>query len=203
MTRKSTPNETSSAVAVWQWLPPARPFAFSGSYEIVNTASHLPLKVAGASIAANTPVAQGSYQGSLGALWTLVPTSGGYYQIKNAKSGLVASVAADSVQSGAKIVQRPAQGFHPGSDEWWPVHNENGTYSFYNLNSLQALDDPGAATAPGTQMDQWFANGSPAQKFTLISQKVADGSGATRPQVQAEHTRPKDQKGSSKRHRGQ
>ena len=197
-------NETSSAVAVWQWLPPARPFAFSGSYQIVNAASHLPLKVAESSLAAGAPVAQGSYQGSLGALWTLEPTSGAFYQLKNAKSGLVASVAADSVQSGAKIVQMPSQGFRPGSDEWQPVHNEDGTYSFYNLNSLQALDDPGAATAPGTQMEQGYANDSPAQKFTLISQKAADGNGgATHPQIQTGQTRPKGQKSSSKRRRRQ
>ena len=180
-------NESSSAVAIWQWLPPARPAALSGTYEVVNTASRLPLKAAGSSTAGNVPVAQGVSHGSAAALWTFVPTGGGYYQIKNRKSGLVATVVADSVRSGAKIVQAPAQRFHPGSDEWQPVQNADGTYSFYNLNSLQALDDPGAAAVAGTQMDQRFAAGSPAQRFTLIAQEG--------------QTRPVGHGASSKRHR--
>ena len=180
-------NETSSAVAVWQWLPPPRPLVPSGRYEVVNAASRLPLKVAGSSLAAGAPVAQGKSQGGAGVLWTFVPTGGGYCQIKNVKSGLVAGVAADSVQSGAKIVQRPAQGFHRGSDEWQPIQNADGTYSFYNLNSLQALEDPNGAAAPGTPMDQGFADGSPAQRFTLIAQNVSGGTG----QTQQKQTRPK------------
>lgn len=89
-------------------------------------------------------------------------------KIKNVKSGLVLSVVDASVQAGAKTVQRPAQGMNPGNDQWLPVKNEDGTYSFFNHNSRQALDNPGANIAAGTQFTQWFANDSLAQKFALI-----------------------------------
>ena len=171
-------NESSSAVAIWLWLPPSSSAVPSGTYEVINAASRLPLKVARSSVAGDAPVAQGSANRSLGAIWTFVPTSGGYCRIKNVHSGLVASVADDSVQSGAKIVQRSPQATHLGSDQWLPVRNADGTYSFYNLNSLQALDDPaGAVTSPGTQMDQCFANCSLAQKFTLISHNASVATG--------------------------
>ena len=58
----------------------------------------------------------------------------------------------------------------PGNDQWLPVQNPNGTYSFFNLNSLQALDVPNGSTASGTQLDQWFGNSTSAQEFNLITQ---------------------------------
>jgi hypothetical protein len=97
-----------------------------------------------------------------------VPTSGGYYQIRNVNSGLVVSVSGGSVLSGAKIVQAPGQKMIPGNDQWLPVPNEDGTYSFYNLNSLQALENQGASTANATQLDQGFGDSSTAQKFQLV-----------------------------------
>ena len=123
---KIDPIESSSAVAIWQWLPSPRTPALSGRYEVVNAASRLPLKVAGASTRRHRPVAQGkSRAGRRRRAVAFVPTGGGYYQIKNAKSGLVATVEANSVRAGAKIVQRPAQGFHPG-DEWQPFGTRTG-----------------------------------------------------------------------------
>lgn len=164
------PNEMSSAAAIWQHLPPPS-VNLSGTYEIQNVASGLAMNVKDASTANGAPIIQWPFSsGETNALWTFVPTSGGYYQIKNVNSGQVVNVQAVSGMNGASIVQWPAQGMIPGNDQWLPVQNPDGTYSFYNLNSLQALDDPNESIESGLQLDQWFGNSTPAQKFNLIPQ---------------------------------
>jgi hypothetical protein len=50
------------------------------------------------------------------------------------------------------------------------VQNSDGTYSFYNALSSDAIDVPAASTASGIQLDQYGENGTPAQKFNLIRQ---------------------------------
>jgi hypothetical protein len=157
--------EMESAVAIWQHFPPPS-VNFSGAYEIQNVASGLAMTTTSGGAIVQSPFTTGATS----ALWTFVPTSGGYYRIKNVNSGLVVNVSGASVASGAPVVQWAAQGMTPGNDQWLPVSNPDGTYSFYNLNSLQALDDPGASTASGTQLDQWFGNSSSAQAFRLIPQ---------------------------------
>jgi hypothetical protein len=157
--------EMESAVAIWQHLPPPG-VDLSGTYEVQNVASGLAMTVAGSSTVNGAAVVQSPFvSGATNALWTFVGTSGGYYQIKNVNSGLVLNVSAVSVASGAQVVQWQAQGMIPGNDQWLPVANSDGTYSFYSLNSLQALD-----TASGTQLDQAFGDGSAAQRFRLTSQ---------------------------------
>ncbi len=135
-----------------------------------NVASNLTLSVSGASTANDAPIIQSPFSDSApDQRWTFEPTSGGYYQIRNVNSGLVVNVSRASAVNGAGIVQSPAQGLIPGSDQWLPVLNpEDGTYSFYNLNSLQALDNPAESSTSGTQLDQWFGNSTTAQKFFLV-----------------------------------
>ncbi len=155
--------QTSSAAAIWQLLPPANPTEFAGNYTIRNAASRLMLfarDVAGA------PVTQSTGNAS----WTLVPTGAGFYQIKDDASGLVVAVAEASATPLAKVVSQRAEANKIGADQWYPVKNDDGTFSFYNLNSLQALDLPGANVAADTQFGQYFGNDSPAQKFVLTRQ---------------------------------
>ena len=159
--------EMESAAAIWQVLPPAD-LGLKGNFEIINTASKLPLNVQGSSNDIRAPIIQSPDQGSTNELWTFVPTSGGYYQIKSVSSGQVINVYGASAQPGALIIQWPAQPMIPGNDQWKPIQNSDGTYSFYNLNSHLALDDPDQSTSSGTQYQQYFANGSPAQTFTLV-----------------------------------
>ena len=162
--------EMHSAVAIWQHLPPPS-LDLSCSYEVQNVASGLALTVQDGSKAEGAAIVQVPFtSGAANAVWTFVPTSGGYYRIKNANSGLVLNVSGKSALSAAKVVQNTAQGLIPGSDQWLPVLNGDGSYSFYNLNSLQALDNPGASeTAVGTPIDQAFGNSSSAQSFKLIA----------------------------------
>ena len=157
--------QTSSAAAIWQLLPSTNAPKLSGQYVLQNVASKLPLAVS--STTNGAPVIQAPSAASSNAAWTFVPTGGGFYQIKNVRSGLVLSVEDASVQAEAKIVQRPAQDLIPGHDRWMPIENADGTYTFFNHNSKQVLDNPGANVAAGTQFTQYFANDSLAQKFTL------------------------------------
>jgi hypothetical protein len=158
--------EMQSGVAIWQHLPPPS-VDLSCTYEIQNVASGLAVTVNGNATNAGTAILQSPFtSGAANAQWTFVPTSGGYYQIKNVDSGLVISALAPV--SGAKLVQQTAQGMIPGNDQWLPVPNSDGTYSFYNFNSLQALDNPGGSTANGAQLDQSFGDSSTAQTFRLV-----------------------------------
>ncbi len=175
--QKIDANESSSAVAIWQWLPPDVP-ALSGKFVLQNAASRLALAVS--SLADAAPVVQQPYTGAAHALWTFVPTGGGYLRIKNVKTGLVMSVAGASALSAAKIVQRPAQGMNPGDDQWWPVQNADKTFSFFNRNSLQVLENPGTKTASETQFCQGFANDSSDQKFILIPESAPSPAAARR-----------------------
>ncbi len=165
----ASPVEMSSAAAIWQHLLPAS-VNLSGTFEIQNVSSGLAVQVQTSSTANPKPIVQDAFTGGTNQLWTFVSTSGGYYHIENVGTGQVVNVTAASGMNGALIVQWPAGGMTPGNDQWLPVQNPDGTYSFYSLNSLQALDDPGESTTTGLQLDQWFGNSTPAQKFNLISQ---------------------------------
>ncbi len=177
----SSPTPTSGELLALETLSPmvyrqvtqiqdiAVPFNFSGRYEFLNVASNMALAVSGT----NQAVVQQPYTGSTSQLWTLTATSGGYYQIKNVATGLAVNVSGSftqAFQQGAKAIQYTAQTIgREDNDEWMPVQNSDGTYTFFNLNSEQVLDNYGASTTSGNQFDQWFANGSTAQKFTLTS----------------------------------
>jgi hypothetical protein len=168
---------TSSATAIWQHLPPAVPALPTGFVELRNVASGL--SVAIASTAQGAPVALQPYAGAPESLWTFVQTPGGYVQIRNARSGMLIGVGGLTGKQGALLVQGPDQGLRPGADRWLPVMNDDGTFSFYNLSSVFALDDPNSSTAAGTQLDQWAGNGTAAQKFQVVARQATSDGGAT------------------------
>ena len=167
-TSGSDPNEMSSAAAVWQHLPPPA-LNLSGTWQIQNVNSGMAVNVDAGSTANGAEIIQWPFSsGATNAEWTFVPTSGGYYQIKNVNSGEVINVSAASGLSEATIVQWPAESMIPGNDQWYPVQNPDGSYSFYNLNSYQALEVPGFSTTEGTQLDQYFGNFGTNQEFRLV-----------------------------------
>jgi hypothetical protein len=172
-TEESDPMEMGSAVEIWMNLPPAA-LSLSGNYELLNVSSGLAVSVAGASTAQGAGIVQEPMvSGAKASLWTFVATSGGYYRIVNGNSGLAMKVTGDvstDAVKGALIEQWPAQGSIPGDDQWMPVENGDGSYSFYSLNSYQALDVPGSGKSSGVQLDQWFGNGGTNQKFNLVAQ---------------------------------
>ncbi len=163
--------EMGSAVAIWQHLPPPA-LDLSGTFEIQSAGTGLSLNISAASKSNGAQVIEYPFSsGSTNALWTFVPTSGGYYQIKNLNSGKVIDVLGSSAQNAATLVQEAStKDFSPGSDEWLPVRNDDGTYSFYNFNSQLAIDVPDDSSEQRTQLDQAFGNSTAAQKFNLIPQ---------------------------------
>lgn len=143
---------------------------FAGNFEIQCKASGLAVDVAGGSTSNNAPIIQYRYQANANQLWNFIPTSHGYYQIKNAYSGLDMNVSGASktntTATTGKIVQWPFGS--QGNDQWLPVRNADGSYLLYNRNSGLVLDDPGGNTAQNVQFGQWGANGGPNQRFNVI-----------------------------------
>lgn len=150
----------------------AAPINFAGKFEIRSVSCGQVLDVSGGSTANNAPIIQWPYGGGANQLWNFIPTSNGYYQIKNAYSALDLNVVGASATNGAKIVQWQ---FGPqGNDQWLPVRQSDGSYVFYNRSSGSLLDSPGVTTqnANGTttvvQLDQWGANGGSNQRFNVV-----------------------------------
>jgi Ricin-type beta-trefoil lectin domain/Glycosyl hydrolase family 76/Ricin-type beta-trefoil lectin domain-like len=176
-TNDSNPDafEMIGMVGLYEDLPATAASPFTGNYEIKNSTSGLSLGVKGDSTANSAPVVENPDTGDTGASWTFVPESNGYYEIKNALSGQLLNVSAASGAPGALVVQWPAGGLVPGNDQWLPVQNPDGTWSFYNRNSQLALDDPAGSTTAGTQLEQWSPNNTANQTFTLTSRSTGTG----------------------------
>jgi MYXO-CTERM domain-containing protein len=151
------------------FMPPAT-VNLSGTYEVQNVASGLALTVSGGATTDGAAVVQVSFASGAGeSLWTFVPASNpGYYRIQSVESGLDVDVSNASSVIGALMVQRPAVLASPWTDQWLPVPNSDGTFSFYNLATTLAIEDPAASAAENTQLDQSYPNGSDAEKFKLV-----------------------------------
>jgi sialate O-acetylesterase len=161
--------ETSSAVGIWQVLPPLDRPELSGKFLIQSAGSKLVL--APLSAKPGAPVMLEPSGGSTFAQWSFEPVGGGNFRIQNATDALSIAVDEASFQAGAKIVQQSLQNDRLGGDWWWVVKNSDGTYSFYNHNSNQAIEIPDRAASAGAHLTQNFANDSQAQRFTLISKR--------------------------------
>jgi hypothetical protein len=192
-----SPLNTRGAVGIWQFLPQALDPTLVGDFELKNVASSLSLTTTTAGDG-GVAIVQEPFGTSNDSLWTFVPTNGGYYRIKNVSSGLLLSVESNSGAAGANIVALPTPTFAQGNEQWLPVANGDGSYSFYNLSSILALDDRGASTSPGTQFDQWFGNGANAQSFQLINHTAAspDDAGAVHDGTEDDATSPPASPGS-------
>jgi MYXO-CTERM domain-containing protein len=170
---------TSSAAAIWQLLPQSSNPALVGTFELKNVQSNLSITVQSEADAADeSPVTQDSFAGTNTSLWRFVFTAGAYYRIQNVATGLFLSVEGNSAQGGAKVVASPAAPHAQGNDQWLPLLNADGSYSFFNLSTILALDVPAASMTAGTQLDQGFGNGMAQQSFTLIAQPASGDAGA-------------------------
>ncbi|HEV2636692.1 MAG TPA: RICIN domain-containing protein [Actinocrinis sp.] len=167
--------EMEGMVGLFEDLPSTAASPFSGTYEIKNDTSGLSLGVKGDSGTNATPIVQNTDTGDSGASWKFVPESNGYYEIQNARTGQLLNVSGRSGAAGALLVQWPAGSIGAGNDQWLPVQNADGSWSFYNRNSQLALDDPAGSTSGGTQYEQWNPNNGANQKFTLISRSAGSG----------------------------
>lgn len=174
--------EMNGMVGLFQVLPNTAASPFSGDYRIENATSGLSLTVQNGSTANSAPIVQGADTTDGSASWSFVPESNGYYEIKNTHSGRLLNISAASGKPGGLAVQWPAGSTAQGNDQWKPVRNSDGTWSFYNRNSQFALDDPAGSTTSGTQYEQWSPTDNSNQRFTLISRSTGTGpSGGTGP----------------------
>jgi hypothetical protein len=163
--------EMGSGAEVPMNLPPPA-LSLSGTWELQNVNSGLAVNVVGASKANSAAIDQEAYSGQTSAQWTFVAVSGGFYQIKNVNSGEVLNIKGSvttNALAGTAADQWPAGTTIPGNQDWMPVKNPDGSYSFYNLNSYMALDVPGASKTSGTVLQQYYGNGGTNQEFNLIA----------------------------------
>ncbi|ACU75714.1 glycoside hydrolase family 76 [Catenulispora acidiphila DSM 44928] len=161
--------EMIGMVAVFQALPDTAASPFKGTYEIKNVHSGLSLGAKGDSTAASAPIVQNKDTKDASASWSFVQESNGYYEIKNVRSGLILAVSGTLGKPGSLVVQSPAAGIRSGEDQWMPVKNSDGTWSFSNRNSKLALDNYTGSTAAGNQYGQWTPTDGSDQRFDLIS----------------------------------
>jgi MYXO-CTERM domain-containing protein len=162
-----TPMDTRGAAGIWQFFPQPLDPTLVGAFELKNVSSSLSLTTSTGGDG-GIAVVQEPFGNAPGSLWTFVPTNGGYYRIQNVGSGLLLTVESNSAQPGAVIVASPVSMPAQGNEQWLPVVNGAGSYTFFNLSSILALDDPGGSPAAGTQFGQWFGNGTTGQEFQLI-----------------------------------
>jgi hypothetical protein len=142
------------------------PTAFGGAWEIQNVTSSKVLNQGG-SLTNGSPISQWTEGSSENLKFTFIPTSNGYYQINSVKSGLDVAVQNAATTNGAPLVQWSYGS--TGDDQWEPLQNSDGTWTFYNLHSGDVLNNPGS-TANGTQYSQWSWANSNNEKFNLIQE---------------------------------
>jgi Glycosyl hydrolase family 76/Ricin-type beta-trefoil lectin domain-like len=167
-TNDSNPDafEMTGMAGLYQDFPATGSSPFNRNYLFRNAATRKLMTVSGDRKTANAPIIQGTNAKDPSAPWRLVRESNGYYEIKNVRSGQLVNVQAASGAPGAKVLQWPAQGIANGNDQWLPIHNANGTWSFYNRNSDLALSV--ASTATGSELIQAAQSNKPAQQFALL-----------------------------------
>ncbi len=172
---------SASGTAMYQWPVDGGPnqswfFSYSGDgyYTIQNVASALFLTDTNGSATPGISLRQGTPTGDATQLWSITPTASGYL-IQNKATGLVMDDSNSDPNAGPNIILwSPDGGINqswaiqpPGAPAQQPTGLSNGRYTLMNNASRLLLDDPASATAPGTAMYQWWADGGPNQSWIL------------------------------------
>ncbi len=174
--------EMAGAVGLWQQLPRSGASSLTGEFQLRNAASNQYLTVRSGSTANAAAVVQTVDAAHPSSLWTFVQRSNGHYEIRNVHSGQLLNVQAASARPGSPVLQWPNQGStRIANDQWLPVHNADGTYSFYNRNSQLALDNPGGSRTADTQYAQSAPDEGARQKFTLVRRSTPGTPSASAP----------------------
>ncbi|WP_030743463.1 RICIN domain-containing protein [Streptomyces sp. NRRL S-31] len=140
----------------------------AGLSTVMNAASGRCLDAKAAATANGTVVQQYTCNTSGAQRWSFTATGDGYVRIGNANdTGQVVDVADVSTADNARVHLWSYGG--GANQQWLPVDEGGGAYHFVNRNSGKCLDDPGAATADGTQFVQYTCNGSAAQRFQVVA----------------------------------
>lgn len=142
-----------------------------GSYALKNPETGKVVDVVGGSTSAGAKVQMYDYNGSCAQRWYIVNSS-----ITSACSGLVFDIAGGTIASPGTQVQiytvngSQAQSwqFIPWKDPYASTPGLDGTYTVTSQSGL-ALDVAGGATTNGSRVQIYNQNGTPAQKWQLMS----------------------------------
>jgi hypothetical protein len=134
---------------------------FAGNYQLVAKNSGLAVAVAGGATADGAAVVQEAFTGTTGNdVWQLVDVGGGYFEIKNLRSGKALGISA------GVAVQ---EAYTAGMGMQWMVKDVAGmTCEVVNRGSGLALEVPGGSTASGVQFDQAAYIGGTNQQFQVV-----------------------------------
>lgn len=113
--------------------------------------------------------------------WILKQTDGEWYFIENAKSGLVLSVANESNNDGANVIQASNRNFD--SQKWKLEDLNDGTVKIVNKKSSKVLDVAWASKDDGANIQQCNWNTGDAQRW-YVTKLETEG---TDPEVPAEN----------------
>lgn len=147
----------------------------SGYYAITNANSQLALDVSNASGADGANVWLWQSNGTWAQRWAVTANADGSYSLRCAASGKMLDVSNGLAANGAIVWQWQGNG---SKAQRWNISNtyktaatiESGTYRLSSgLSSSVCLDDSGASTAQGANIQIWEANGTAAQQYEITS----------------------------------
>lgn len=143
-----------------------------GSYSIVSAASGLALDVAAGNMSNGANVQVWEANGTSAQRWGLERVSrsvdDGVYAISTAlDADLALGVSEASSSDGARVTLTATGDLL--AQKWSVTYNEKtGFYSIVNVNSMKALDVPAASGSQGVVLQQYSANGTIAQAWSIL-----------------------------------
>lgn len=124
------------------------------------------LDVKGASAAIKANVQAYRKNGTQAQIFTLDQVGGGFYRIRNIKSGKCLDVAGAKAVNKQNVWQYPWNGTN--AQKWKPVKNSDGSYTFISaVNKSYVLDLAGAKAANGTNIYLYKSNNTKAQRWYI------------------------------------
>ena len=139
----------------------------NGTYEITNLNSALALDAVGQGTSPGTLIDQYTWNNQTNQQWTVTSVGSGEYTIVGVQSGLY--VTSPSFTEGAQLELEPASGT---SSQLWVI-TPAGTTGYYTLKNVATgyvMDDYNNQNTPGTETDQWAANGHSNQEWSFTPQ---------------------------------
>jgi len=92
---------------------------------------------------------------------------GGFFRLRNERSGLCADVLGDGLTDGTLVIQFTCG---TGQNQQWSFTDVAGGAERITVrHSGKVLDVTGRATADGTLLEQWTSNNQTNQRFTLTT----------------------------------
>ena len=145
---------------------PAGPVA-SGTYYITSRSSGDVVAIPHGSTTEGTSLEQLPRDNSAGQRWRVTALGCGLYSVISAEDHQSADVRGQSVRPGGGIDQWDYRGI--GSQQFVISRAAPGYATITNLNSMDAIQDPGSSPVAGTPLDQWPGTGAADQQWSFSS----------------------------------